>query len=1005
MSTMPPISPSPSAPSVPVRATSAVTSAVTSADWAEVFALLDVALELDAPAQAAWLAALPAAQARLEALLRELLRTHADQSSAGFLQRPVPPEVGMPGAMAAPPYASPTRAGLPAQIGPYRLLREIGQGGMASVWLAERADGLLDRHVALKLPHTGWGTARLAEQMARERNILAALVHPNIARLYDAGLDSDGRPYLALEYIDGQPINSHAATRRLPLRARLELLLQVAHAVAHAHDRRVVHRDLKPSNILVDAQGQAHLLDFGIARLLEPLAAASHGAYADATLTLAHGRALTPDYASPEQIRGDAVGMASDVYSLGVVAYELLAGVRPYRLPGGLGAVALAAALAALPVPLASRATRGMTQGGSNEKLGASPTAWPTASGHELAGDIDAILTRALAHDIANRYPSVGAFAQDLQRHLRGEPVSARRPSLAYRGQRWLARHRLEAAVAAALLLALLLALVGGAHAQLMVLLALGGGTAVALWQRRQAVQQSQRARRAQLRAEQVKDFIASIFTQAVPRAGQGGAVTAADLLRAAARRIDTDLQAQPDVAAELSALIGASFNELGETRAGLEELPKAVQRCTQQFGSQHLLTLQARWRLIEAANTQGELSVAEPFLVPLVTDLRQALAAQREQAVGAGAGATQLPDLLVEALRSHAFVLTKRGHADEALAALREALALAEASHGPDGDTTLSSRDALSNTLLHFDRGDDALAAIEPALEPARRLYGPLRPHPVLLMVERSQASALGRANRPRDAAAGMRQVLADQRLLDTEDTPRVRVALSLLVNALLSGGQLAQAEALAAEAAALHRRLTGGANHEGLQLTAARATISLLQGNAEAALNYLDAAAALTAVLGDAEAPVAQRTSLRVLALATAGHSAGALQLAESLLHPPTPPTPTPHPAAWRPATLVRLHRARAWALRQSGDLAAAQRAAAEAVFVANSPATGKRCGGLEHGLALAESARCKLALGDTEHAVLDLREALAVWARTQVDGAEIVGSVQAELQALGG
>ena len=981
----------PVGPSVVTPAGRSPTPAPTpsAADWAEVFELLDTALELDTAAHPAWLAALPPAQVRLEPLLRELLRTHGDAASAGFLRLPVSPSLGSP---AAPETAGATSA-VPAQVGPYRLLREIGQGGMATVWLAERADGLLDRHVALKLPHASWGTTHFADRMARERNILAALVHPHIARLYDAGLAADGRPYLALEYIDGQPIHTHANERSLGLRARVELLLQVARAVAHAHARRVVHRDLKPSNILVDAQGQAHLLDFGIARLLAPVA---EKANTESPLTQATSRALTPDYASPEQIRGDAVGTASDIYSLGVVAYELLAGVRPYRLPGGAGPVALAAAVAAASVPRASDA--------AGAGLGASAAASAKAG---LAGDLDAILACALAKDVAERYASVDAFAQDLQRHLNGQPVLARRQSLAYRGERWLRRHRVEAVIAAALLLALLLALVGGAYAQLLVFLALGGGTAVALWQRRQAVTQTERARAALARAEQVKDFIASIFTQATPRAGAGGAVTAADLLRAASQRIDTDLQAQPEVAAELSLLIGAGFNQLGELGAGLAWLPHAVQRCTDSFGPLHPQTLQARWRLVEAANSMGELAVAEPLLAPLVADLRRVTTDHADASGAASRDPTLLPDLLAEALRSQAFALSKRGHADEALAALHEALAVAQRHHDPASDAVLSARDSLSNTLLHFDRGEEALRAIEPALAPARAAYGALRPHPLLLMVERAQASALGRSNRPRDAATGLRQVLADQRALDVEETTRVRVAMTMLVNALVNGGQVAQAQALAEQVAALHERLTGGANHEGLSLSNTRGHLCALQGDADGALAHLDAAQVLAARIGDGPAFIAQRLSLRVLALATAGRTAEALAAAEPLLA---------ERATLRPATLVRLLRARAMALRHSGALADAQQAVADALREAvqsgadgattadpAAPATHTRCGGLEHGLALVEAAHCSRAAGDTAQAALHLQAALAVWERTQVDGPELVDPVRAEWAAL--
>ena len=232
-------------------------------DWQDIFALLDTALDLDPSAQAAWLESLAPDQTRLSPLLKELLQVHAVGQTDDFMPLP---------AIFAWPEIAAGVAELAAQslVGPYRLVREIGQGGMASVWLAERADGLLDRQVALKLPHLSWGGASFADRMARERNILASLTHPNIARLYDAGIATDGRPFLALEYVAGLPIDAYARARQLALRERIGLIVQVARAVAHAHARLVVHRDLKPSNILVDEQGQAHLLDFGIAKLIDP---------------------------------------------------------------------------------------------------------------------------------------------------------------------------------------------------------------------------------------------------------------------------------------------------------------------------------------------------------------------------------------------------------------------------------------------------------------------------------------------------------------------------------------------------------------------------------------------------------------------------------------------------------------------------------------------------------------------------------------------------------------
>ena len=290
-----------------MSATAAAAANTSRQDWVEVFALLDVALDLDPAVHAGWLAALRPEQARLSPLLQALLQTHARASTDDFLQAPASFAVSNPAGRAGEAGVEDAQARSPeaaAQmlVGPYRLLREIGQGGMASVWLAERADGLLQRKVALKLPHKGWGEPSLAERMARERNILASLTHPHIARLYDAGFAADGRPYLALEYVDGLPIDAYAAAQGLTAQARLGLLLQVAQAVAHAHARLVVHGDLKPSNILVDAQGQAQLLDFGIARMMDP---GPDDAAPSPAHTQAMGRALTPDYASPEQIRGE----------------------------------------------------------------------------------------------------------------------------------------------------------------------------------------------------------------------------------------------------------------------------------------------------------------------------------------------------------------------------------------------------------------------------------------------------------------------------------------------------------------------------------------------------------------------------------------------------------------------------------------------------------------------------------------------------------------------------
>ena len=320
-------------------------------------------------------------------------------------------------------------------IGPYQLIRELGVGGMGSVWLSERIDGGLKRQVALKLPRMSWSQG-LAARMSRERDILASLDHPNIARIYDAGLDEHGRPYLALEYVEGEPIDVHCKRRALSVRDRLLLLLQVARAVAHAHARLVVHRDLKPANILVTSAGEVRLLDFGIAKLID-------GEFTQETkLTRQSGRALTLDYASPEQIRGEPIGTASDVYSLGVVAYELLTEAKPYQFKRQ-SAAALEEAIASVDVRLASIAsTNPVTR-------------------RALTGDLDAILNKALKKNVTERYPTVEAFAQDVERHLANLPVMAQPDALTYRATKFVRRNRFALAATTAAMVVVIAAVAG----------------------------------------------------------------------------------------------------------------------------------------------------------------------------------------------------------------------------------------------------------------------------------------------------------------------------------------------------------------------------------------------------------------------------------------------------------------------------------------------------------------------------------------------------------------
>ncbi len=480
-------------------------------------ALLEVALALPEDERAPWLQTLPPEHQRFVPLLQAML-ARAEVNTDTFMQRPVHVALGDAAEQDA-------LAEAPGDIiGPYRLVRELGSGGMATVWLAERSDGVLNRQVALKLPRPGWGMD-LAQRMARERDILAALEHPLIARLYDAGVTPAGRPWMAMECVSGVPIDRYCREKQLALAQRLRLFLQVADAVAHAHARLIVHRDLKPSNILVTPQGEVRLLDFGVAKLLQDDPAPAFG------LTQVMGRAITPDYASPEQVSGRPVNVATDVYSLGVVLYELLTGGRPYRLARA-SAAALEEAILSADVPLASARVQP-----------------DKALARQLRGDIDTVLAKALRKDERLRYSSVEAMAADIQRHLDGEPVLAQPQSTSYRLAKFVGRNRPQVGAALAISVTVLV------------------GAGVSIWQGRMARQQAEVAKNEAQRAQTVQAFLLDIFKassvqQADPQKARQ--TTARELLDIGAKKALTSLKDAPQAREQVLDTLADMYFQIG---------------------------------------------------------------------------------------------------------------------------------------------------------------------------------------------------------------------------------------------------------------------------------------------------------------------------------------------------------------------------------------------------------------------------------------------------------
>ncbi len=403
--------------------------------FSKISALLDEALEMRPPEREAWLAALAGRDAEAATILGELFAARQAPSAAGFLDHGLAEQLLPPAADAEPSLVG-------RHFGPYRVLSLIGHGGMGSVWLAERADGLFTRKVALKLLHPAIVGRATSERFAREREILASLSHPNIAQLLDAGIAQDGQPYLALEYVAGESLTSHCDRHLLTIQERLTLFRQVLSAVQYAHASLVIHRDLKPSNILVTESGQVQLLDFGIAKLL------TEGGTPETQLTQLAGRALTPDYAAPEQISGAPITTAADVYALGVVLHELLCGERPYQLKRvSRGALEEAILQAEPTAPSRVR---------SSEATAAARATTSRKLAKVLHGDLDTIVMKALKKAPAERYATVNALDEDITRYLRGDVVLAQHDSLVYRALKFARRNRLALAVASVVLLTLL---------------------------------------------------------------------------------------------------------------------------------------------------------------------------------------------------------------------------------------------------------------------------------------------------------------------------------------------------------------------------------------------------------------------------------------------------------------------------------------------------------------------------------------------------------------------
>ena len=651
---------------------------------------------------------------------------------------------------------TPVDRSMPERVGLWKILGRVGEGGMGEVFEAVRADGTYQRRAAVKVVRPGLAPDVLTRFRA-ERHLLARLDHPAIARLLDGGTAGDGRPYLALEFVDGVPITGYADARRLGLEARLGLFAQVCDAVAYAHRQLVVHRDLKPSNVMVTGEGRVKLLDFGIAKILDP---------EDATFTIAmtgtNRLLMTPEYAAPEQVRGEPATTATDVYGLGVLLFELLTGARPYGAHTSRRAAERAVLEDDPPDPSTVAGTSGL-------EVAAARSSDPARLRRQLRGDLDRIVRKALRKEPERRYDGAGALVADVRRYLEGLPVEARPDSAAYRVGKFVRRHRVGAAATAAAVLAMI------------------AGLGAVSWQARIAATERDSA-------EAVATFMTALLSEFDPNRSAGGALDAADVLDVAAARIEDELDGEPAVQARLLDAIGQINQSYARFEPAERSLRAALEIRTRMHGPRHPDVARSLYNLAWLDHVRGDYLEADSLY-------RLALEVQRET--------SGMDDPRTAATIEGLGLLARvNGDLEGAEQLLRQALEIREAALPLGHPERVSNLNALAALLSEASRPDEAEPLFREVVEVRRRTLG--------THVQTAQSlndyAALLTAREEYTSAQGLYiEGLQMRRILLGSDHPHVAQSLSHVGWSLQNQGRPDAAEPYYREALAIRRKAFG--------------------------------------------------------------------------------------------------------------------------------------------------------------------------------------------------
>lgn len=606
------------------------------------------------------------------------------------------------------------------QLGPYRLLKAIGTGGMGRVYLAQRSDGAFDREMALKVVKRGMDSDQVLTRFRREQQILARLEHPNIAQLLDAGVSDSGRLYFVMEYVDGQPIHQYCDDQRLSIDQRLALFGQVCGAVQHAHHALIVHRDLKPSNILVSSRGQVKLLDFGIAKLL--------GAPDGDPLTRTGEAVLTPDYAAPEQIKQQPITTAVDVYALGVLLFELLSGTRPFETEADNDLRERQLNTDPLPPSrVISRALSGRSQEIDTQLLETSRQLTAKQLERRLKGDLDNICLKALQRDPGHRYRSVDQLNEDIGRYQKGLPINARPHSLGYRTGRFLKRHAFGSAATLAVLIAL---------------------ASLVVFYTQRVAQERDSAVAEQQKTQEVVDFVTGMFARADPANAMGEAVTVGTVLDTAVTELDTTLLDRPAVRGRLLAMLGELKYALGRADQAESILREALSAQLTAHGENHLDTATIKLLLAFVHQNRGELAAAGTLLNESEAIRRLLLPAADPE--------------MVEIVSAQAELKEFEGNYGAAEALYLDALKRARLSQPPSSSHVASMATKLAGLLRTVGRNTEA----EPLLDEALTIFAQIYPdgHPDVSSAQRQLAGLMRDTGRFDEAKPLYEQLIRDR-------------------------------------------------------------------------------------------------------------------------------------------------------------------------------------------------------------------------------------------------